>query len=539
MLGKMMTQQLTIGSAIDHAERYHAATEVVGIETNGTKTKSNWGTVAKRARQLGSALSKAGLNKGDRIATIAWNNLRHLEIYFGSSGAGYVCHTINPRLFPAQLEYIVTHAKDRILFVDETFAPIVANLADKLTVLERIVIMAPKTDALAELMPQAEFYEDFIATGDTDFTWPDFEETHTSSLCYTSGTTGNPKGVAYTHRSTILHSMALMAADAMAISAKESVLTVVPMFHVNAWGIPYAAAMSGCKLLLPGPKLDGESLLTLINDEQATFAAGVPTIWGGLLQAMAANKPENLSLKRTVVGGAACPPSMMDTFREGFGVEVIHAWGMTETSPLGVINQLKNAQLSLPEDEQNQIRVCQGRPPFGVQLRLLNDEGAEIETGSGGTGILQIKGHWIVEQYFNTENDATEDGWFDTGDIAAMDQDGFITILDRSKDLIKSGGEWISSVELENIAIAHPEVMDAAAIAVPHPKWDERPIILVKLVEGASPSEADILNIYSDKIAKWQIPDRAIFVDEIPRNATGKIVKNQLREKFGSVSLAP
>ncbi|GAA6208481.1 long-chain fatty acid--CoA ligase [Cognatishimia sp. WU-CL00825] len=539
MLGKMMAQQLTIGSAIDHAERYHAATEVVGIETNGTKTKSNWRSVAKRARQLGSALTKAGLNKGDRIATIAWNNLRHLEIYFGSSSAGYVCHTINPRLFPAQLEYIVTHAKDRILFVDETFAPIVANLADKLTVLDRIVIMAPKTDALAELLPRAEFYEDFIATGDSNFTWPNFEENHASSLCYTSGTTGNPKGVAYTHRSTILHSMALMAADAMAISAKESVLTVVPMFHVNAWGIPYAAAMSGCKLLLPGPKLDGESLLTLINEEQATFAAGVPTIWGGLLQALTANKPENLSLKRTVVGGAACPPSMMDTFRKGFGVEVIHAWGMTETSPLGVINQLKNAQLSLSEDEQNQIRVSQGRPPFGVQLRLLDDEGAEIKTGSGGTGILQIKGHWIVQRYFNAENDATEDGWFDTGDIAAMDQDGFITILDRSKDLIKSGGEWISSVELENIAIAHPEVMDAAAIAVPHPKWDERPIILVKLVEGASPSEADILSIYRDKIANWQIPDRAIFVDEIPRNATGKIVKNQLREKFGSVSLDP
>ncbi|WP_171210244.1 MULTISPECIES: long-chain fatty acid--CoA ligase [unclassified Ruegeria] len=539
MLGKMMMQQLTIGAAIEHAERCHAATEVVGVETDGSKTKSNWGTVARRARQLGSALTKAGLAQGDRVATIAWNNLRHLEIYFGSSGAGFVCHTINPRLFPDQLEYIVAHAQDRILFIDETFVPIVAGMGERLSVVERVIILAPKSDALAAQLPNAEFFDDFLATGDTDFDWPEIDETSTSSLCYTSGTTGNPKGVAYTHRSTMLHSMALMAADGMGLGASEAVLTVVPMFHVNAWGIPYAAAMAGCKLILPGPKLDGSSLLSLILEERATFAAGVPTIWAGLLQALAENTPDDLPLKRTVVGGSACPPSMMDAFRDVFGVEVIHAWGMTETSPLGVINHLTNAQLALTSRQQNKIRVSQGRPPFGVQLRVLNEDGSEASTGGGATGILQIKGHWIVEQYFATDTPATQDGWFDTGDIASIDADGFVTILDRSKDLIKSGGEWISSVELENIAMAHPKIADAAAIAVPHPKWDERPVILVKLVDGAELSEAAVLEMYGHKIAKWQIPDRAIFVDEIPRNATGKIVKTKLRETYAKdVTLA-
>ncbi|WP_299850844.1 long-chain fatty acid--CoA ligase [uncultured Roseovarius sp.] len=537
MFGKMMMQQLTIGAAITHAERYHTSTAVVGVETDGTIARSTWGDVAKRARQLGSALTKAGMKKGDRIATMAWNNIRHLEIYFGTSGAGFVCHTINPRLFDNQLEYIVAHAADRILFVDQTFLPIIAKLRDRLPVLERVIVMSPANEEARNILPEVEFYDTFIADGDPEFDWPDFDETHSSSLCYTSGTTGNPKGVAYTHRSTLLHSMALLAADGMALGAKESVLTVVPMFHVNAWGIPYGAAMAGCKLVLPGPKLDGDSLLSLIHAEQVTFAAGVPTIWAGLLGALAKGGSEKLPLTRTIVGGAACPPSMMETFREDFGVEVIHGWGMTETSPLGLTNTLKNSQLSLPVEQQNEIRICQGRPPFGVELRLVDENGVELPDATG-TGELQIRGHWIVEQYFNRDANDLVDGWFDTGDIASIDEDGFVTIRDRSKDLIKSGGEWISSVELENTAIVHPDVVDAAAIGVPHPKWNERPVVLVKLVEDTQPTEESILSLYKDKFAKWQIPDRVLFVDEIPRNATGKIVKTKLREKYGGLELA-
>lgn len=531
MLGKMMLLPLTIGAAIDHAARYHATTEVVGVETDGSVTTSTWGDVARRSRQLGSALTQAGLAPGDRVATIAWNNLRHLEIYFGVSSAGFVCHTINPRLFADQLEFIVNEATDRVLFVDQTFLPLVAKLRDKLAVVERVIVMSPRNDEALAVLGDVEFFEEFLATGDPAFTWPEIEETQTSSLCFTSGTTGNPKGVAYSHRSTLLHSMALLAADGMALSAKESVLAVVPMFHVNAWGIPYGAAMAGCRLVLPGPKLDGDSLLELINAQKVTFAAGVPTIWTGLLDALRRNAPDKLSLTRTIVGGAACPPSMMQAFREDHGVEVIHGWGMTETSPLGLINHLKNAQLDLPAPEQHKIRTAQGRPPFGVELRLVDDQGKALPQDAE-TGELQIRGHWIVDQYFNMDNTALRDGWFDTGDVAALDADGFVTILDRSKDLIKSGGEWISSVELENIAVAMPEVADAAAIAVPDPKWDERPVLIVALAKGAEADEAQILKGFEGKVAKWQVPDRVHFIDAIPRNATGKVVKTDLRARF-------
>lgn len=531
MLGKMMSLPLTIGAAIDHAARYHTTTEVVGVETDGTVTTSTWGEVARRSRQLGSALTRAGLASGDRVATIAWNNLRHLEIYFGVSSAGFVCHTINPRLFADQLEYIVTEAADKILFVDQTFLPLVAKLRDRLGVVQRIIVMSPRNDDALATLPDVEFYEEFLSTGDDGFEWPEVDETQTSSLCFTSGTTGNPKGVAYSHRSTLLHSMALLAADGMALGAKESVLAVVPMFHVNAWGIPYGAAMAGCRLVLPGPKLDGDSLLALINAQAVTFAAGVPTIWAGLLDALKRQAPKHLSLTRTIVGGAACPPSMMEAFREEHGVEVIHGWGMTETSPLGLINHLKNAQLSLPASEQNKIRTAQGRPPFGVELRLVDDAGKALPDDAQA-GELQIRGHWVVDQYFNMEGTALSDGWFDTGDVAAMDADGFVTILDRSKDLIKSGGEWISSVELENIAVALPEVADAAVIGVPDPKWDERPLLLVKRAEGAEAEAGQILQAFAGKVAKWQIPEKVVFVDEVPRNATGKIIKTELRATY-------
>lgn len=531
MLGQMMMQQLTISAALTHAERYHATTEVVGVETDGTVTTTNWAGIAQNARKLGSALERAGMKPGDRIATIAWNNLRHLEIYFGVSGAGYVCHTINPRLFEDQLEYIVAHAADRILFVDQTFLPIVAKIRDRLSDVERVILMGPRNDDALAALPEVEFYDEFLATGSADFQWPDIEETQTSSLCYTSGTTGNPKGVAYTHRSTMLHSMALLAADGMGLSARESVLAVVPMFHVNAWGIPYGAAMAGSRLVLPGPGLDGDSLLDLIVTQGVTFAAGVPTIWAGLLEALDRHAPEQLPLTRTIVGGAACPPSMMEEFREKHGVEVIHGWGMTETSPLGLINQLKHSQLGLTEEEQHKARHAQGRPPFGVELRLVGEDGAPLPEGKD-TGELHIRGHWVVAQYFNTPDSALTDGWFDTGDVASIDPEGFVTIRDRSKDLIKSGGEWISSVDVENIAVALPQVRDAAAIGVPDPKWGERPILIVQAANEDQQDEASILRAFEDRLAKWQIPDRVVFVEAIPRNATGKIVKTQLREQF-------
>ena len=533
MLGKMMTLPLTIGAAIDHADRYHGTTEVVGVETDGRVNTSTWADVARRSRQLGSALSCAGLARGDRVATIAWNNLSHLEIYFGVSSAGFVCHTINPRLFADQLEYIVAQAADRILFVDQTFLPIVAKLRDRLSVVERVIVLSPRNDDALALLADVEFYDEFLTSGDDAFIWPDIDETETSSLCFTSGTTGNPKGVAYSHRSTLLHSMALLAADGMGLSARESVLAVVPMFHVNAWGIPYGAAMAGARLVLPGPKLDGDSLLDLIQTQKVTFAAGVPTIWAGLLDALGRKTPKHLSLTRTIVGGAACPPSMMEAFRDSCGVEVIHGWGMTETSPLGLINHLKNAQLDLPETERNKIRTAQGRPPFGVELRLVGEDGVPL-TNAADTGELQIRGHWVVDHYFNMDSSALQDGWFDTGDVATIDQDGFVMIRDRSKDLIKSGGEWISSVDLENIAVALPQVADAAAIGVPDAKWGERPVLIVKLAEDAPEDAEAILAHYDGKVAKWQIPDRVHFVEDIPRNATGKIVKTQLREKYAS-----
>lgn len=537
MLGQMMNKPLLISSLIEHAERYHGESEIVSVNTGGGIENTTWGTVAANSRALASALTKLGLEPQARCGTIAWNNRRHLEIYFGASGGGFVCHTINPRLFPEQLVYILNHAEDKVLFIDKTFVPLVAAIRDKLEHLDHVVLMEGKDEDAAEKLPGLKFYDDLIADGDAAFDWPDLDENTASSLCYTSGTTGNPKGVLYSHRSTVLHSFGINLADSIAISAKEVVLPVVPMFHVNAWGAPYACAMVGARMVMPGPGLDGPSLVKLIDTHKVSLALGVPTIWLGLLGEADKIGSDLASLKRTVVGGSACPPSMMTTFREKYGVETIHAWGMTEMSPVGSINQPLAKHADLSEAEQHKMRENQGRPVYGVELEILDEDGNPVPHDGDTQGDLVTKGYWILDSYFRKtrEETLTKDGWFDTGDVATMDPDGYVTIRDRSKDIIKSGGEWISSVELENIAISHPKLSDAAVIGARHEKWDERPVLVAVKREGEDPSEDEVLKVFDDKIAKWQIPDRVVFTNELPRNATGKVLKRNLREEFGNI----
>lgn len=536
MLGQMMQRPLLISSLLEHAERYHGATEIISVNTSGGKTRTQWANVGKRARQLASQLEQMGIQVGECCATLAWNNHRHLEIYFGVSSSGRVCHTINPRLFPAQLQYIINHAQDQVLFFDKTFLPLLVGLRGQLPSIKAYVLLDAADEEVKAQLPNVLFYEDFIATGDSDYQWPDLDENAASSLCYTSGTTGDPKGVLYSHRSTVLHSLGVSLPDSLNISARDCVMPVVPMFHVNAWGIPYAAALTGASLIMPGPGLDGASLLKLIDEEQVTVALGVPTIWQGLLSAIEKSGSQVPSLKRTVVGGAACPPSMMAKFRE-YGVETIHAWGMTELSPVGTVNALLHKHESLALEDQQQLRLSQGRPVFGIELRLVNDEGEVLAHDGQTQGNLQCRGHWVVDTYFHSEHNALEDGWFSTGDVATIDADGYMRIRDRSKDIIKSGGEWISTVELESIAIAHPDLIGAAAIAAKHEKWDERPLLIAVRREGRDVSAAEVLVFFDGKIAKWQIPDDVIFVEALPLNGTGKLMKNKLREQYGEYLL--
>ena len=540
MLGNMMFQPLLISSMIEHAGRYHADTEVISKNTDTTITVTNWGEIHQNSKRFANALQQLGLAQGDRVATIAWNNHRHLESWYAISGSGLVCHTINPRLFPEQLIFIINDAADRVVLFDKTFVPLIKAVKALLTSVEHFICLDAADPAVREAIPEVQFYDDLIAGQNADFEWPTLDENSASSLCYTSGTTGNPKGVLFSHRSTVLHSYAIILPDSLNVSAADIMLPVVPMFHVNAWGTPYAAAMVGCTLVLPGPGLDGASLVNLIDTYQVSVALGVPTIWQGLIAAANQSGSKLESLKRNVVGGSACPPAMLRAFKEQFNCETIHAWGMTEISPLGTANQLKTKHLHLSDEEKLQIRLSQGRPPFGVDLRLTDAEKGthEIERDGQTTGNLQVKGHWVISHYFGKEESAlTADGWFDTGDIATLDQDGFMKLSDRSKDLIKSGGEWISSVELENIAMGHPEIAMAAVIAAQHPKWDERPVLIAIKKPDSQLSETDLLEYYADKVAKWQIPDRVVFVDAIPLSGTGKMLKKDLRELYGTILL--
>ncbi|MFC6203939.1 long-chain fatty acid--CoA ligase [Psychrobacter urativorans] len=540
MLGKMMYQPLLLSGLIEHAAQYHGDTAVLSKEVDGTVTHSDWLTVSNNAKRMANGLAALGLKPADRIATLAWNNRRHLEAWYAISGSGMICHTINPRLFPEQLSYIVNDADDQALLFDITFLPLIMAIKDSLKGIKYFICLGARDDKVVAQLPETLFFDELLEQSAAEFDWPQFDETTASSLCYTSGTTGNPKGILYTHRSSVLHAIALCMPDVSALSAQDVLLPVVPMFHVNAWGTPYAAALTGCSLILPGPNLDGDSLVSLIDDYKVTVALGVPTIWQSLLAA-AKNRGSKLdSMTRTIVGGAACPPSVIKTFREDFNCDAIHGWGMTETSPLGTMNQIKAKHKSLSDSEVNRVRESQGRPPYGIQIRLMDTENPEQVVAEDGhsQGNLQARGHWVISDYFTENPEAvTEDGWFDTGDIATIDADGYMNIRDRAKDLIKSGGEWISSVELENIAVEHPQVKMAAAIAAKHARWGERPVLIVVKEQGSSVEEAQILEFYNGRVASWQIPDKVIFVDNIVLNGAGKMVKNDLRREYGNVLL--
>jgi acyl-CoA synthetase (AMP-forming)/AMP-acid ligase II len=539
MLGLMQNQPLLISSLITHAERHHGDGQVVSRRVEGDIHRYTWADVAKRSRQVAHALDAAQLLFSDRVATLAWNGYRHLELYFGVSGSGRVLHTINPRLHPDQIAWIANHAEDQVLCFDMTFLPLVQAVHARCPGIRQYVALCDADKLPADSgIPNLVSYEAWIGGQPTTYDWPSFDENSASSMCYTSGTTGNPKAALYSHRSTILHAYAAALPDVMSLSARDAVLPVVPMFHVNAWGIPYSAALTGCKLVFPGPALDGKSVYELVEEEKVTYAAGVPTVWQMLLGHMKPNGLRFSTLQRTVIGGSACPPAMISAFRDEYGVEVLHAWGMTEMSPLGTLCTLKNKHLQMSEEDQMKIRLKQGRAIFGVDMKIVGDHGEELPWDGKTYGDLYVHGPWVVREYFKGEGgDPLVNGWFPTGDVATIDPDGYMQITDRSKDVIKSGGEWISSIDVENIAMAHPAVQMAACIGMKHPKWDERPIVAVVKKPGAELAQEELLRFFEGKVAKWQVPDDVVFVDAIPLGATGKMLKTRLREMLKDYKL--
>ncbi len=539
LMGRMMSQPLLISSLIKHADRYYADTEVVSRRVEGDIHRYTYRDCHRRARQLANALRTLGVTMGDRVATLAWNGYRHLEAYYAVSGSGAVLHTINPRLHPEQVAYIANHAEDQYLFFDLNFLPVIEAIAPLAKTIKGYVMMCDRDRMPADSkVPNLLCYEELIAGSSDEYEWPLFDENSASSLCYTSGTTGNPKGALYSHRSTMLHSYASALPDALNVSARDVVLPVVPMFHVNAWGLPYSVMLTGAKLVFPGPALDGKSIYELFEQEGVTFSAGVPTVWLGLLSYTAQNKLKFSTFKRTVIGGSACPPAMMKTFRHEYGVEVGHAWGMTEMSPLGTGCTLTGKHLHLSEDEKQARLEKQGRAIFGVDMKIVDDDGKELPWDGKTYGNLLVKGPWVIDAYFKGEGgDVLQDGWFPTGDVAVIDDEGYMQITDRSKDVIKSGGEWIGSIDLENIAVAHPAVLQAACIGVAHPKWDERPLLVVVKKPGMDVSKEELLAFYEGKIAKWWTPDDVVFTDSLPLGATGKILKNKIREAYRDYKL--
>ena len=537
MHGLMMDAPLLISDLIRHADRHHGATEIVSKTVeDGAIHRYTYRDAHARARRLANALKKLGVVQHDRVATLAWNGYRHFEIYYAVAGSGAVIHTINPRLFPEQIAYIANHAEDKVVFFDLTFAPLIEKLEPQLKSVKHFVCMTDRAH-----MPAGGrwlCYEELMEKEKADFEWPAFDEKTAACLCYTSGTTGNPKGALYSHRSTMIHAYAAALPDTLNISARQVVLSVVPMFHVNAWSMPYSCALTGAKMVFPGQHLDGKSLFELFESEGVTLSAGVPTVWLGLLNYMKQEKKRFSTLKSTVIGGSACPPAMIRAFQDDYGVQVLHAWGMTEMSPLGTAGTLKAKQEALPKEQRDALQGKQGRAIFGVDLRIVDENGTELPWDGKAFGDLQVRGPWVIKSYFKGEGgdplrrDKNGTAWFPTGDVCTIDPEGYIQITDRSKDVIKSGGEWISSIDLENIAVAHPAIAEAAVIGIKHPKWDERPIVVAVKKPGQEISKDELLRFYEGKIAKWWMPDDVVFVQELPHTATGKLSKLTLRQQM-------
>ena len=531
MKGNMMEWDLTIPHAISHAEKYNFDGQLISRELDGSIKKSTYGESIQRSKKLANALNKLGITLHDTVATIAWNNSRHFETYFGVSGMGAILHTLNPRYSPAQLVYILNHAEDKVLIIDPTFIPLVEGVQDQLNFVETIIIAAEKSSIPANNLNNACSYDDLLEQESTEYQWPELSEDTSSALCYTSGTTGNPKGVLYSHRSTILHAISI--AGTMGFHSSSAVLPVVPMFHVNAWGVPYSALINGFTLVLPGHALDGESLYELVQQESVDCLLGVPTVWLGLLQYLEGKGLKMESVDQVLVGGSAAPYAMIKAFDEQHDAFLTHGWGMTEMSPLGTINTQTKKAMSLPTEERYQLQTKQGYPMFGVEIKTVDDDDKELPRDGEASGALKVKGPWIMHTYFKAEGPAVDDeGWFDTGDVATIHPDGCMQIVDRAKDVIKTGGEWISSIDLENAALTHENILEACVVGVPHPKWDERPLLFLITKDGNEIDKQEINDFLLEKVVKWWLPDDIIFVKELPHGATGKLLKVDLREEY-------
>ncbi|MDO8875848.1 MAG: fatty-acid--CoA ligase [Pseudolabrys sp.] len=539
MLGLMSDFPLLLHRIIDHAAKYHGERKVITRSVEGPIVETNYAQIRARSLKVAQQLERDGIKLGDRVATLAWNTWRHLETWYGILGLGAIYHTVNPRLFPDQIVWIVNHAEDRMMFVDITFVPLLEKIADKLPTIEKYVVLTDAAHMPKTTLKNAVAYEDWIAEADGDFAWRSFDENTAAGMCYTSGTTGNPKGVLYSHRSNILHAFMACLPDSKNLAAADVVLPVVPLFHANGWSLAFSTPMVGATLVLPGAKMDGASIYELLDTYKVSFTAAVPTIWLMLLQDLEKTGAKLPHLKRVVIGGSACPRAMTKTFQENYGVEVVHAWGMTEMSPLGSLCTMKPEYAGLTGEARLDVQMKQGHPPFGVDMKITDDAGKELPWDGKTFGRLKVRGPAVAKGYYRVERDAVfeDDGWFDTGDVGTIDAYGYLQITDRAKDVIKSGGEWISTIDLENLAVGHPKVAEAAAIGVAHPKWDERPLLVIVLKKGETATKEEILGFMQCKIAKWWMPDDVVFVDEIPHTATGKIQKMTLRKQFEAYRL--